>query len=319
MTSTVSICCITYNHEFFIRDAIRGFINQKTSFPFEILIHDDASTDGTAEIIKLYEEKYPDIIKPIYQKENQYSQGRNISLVYQFPRARGKYIALCEGDDYWTDPYKLQKQVDFLEANTEYGLVGTDFDILHQSTGKIERSLLKNQPMRFPIYKNLEDFLLAAGFMAPCTWLCRREFLPKNIITNYSDVSFAWLLEIFANSKVAVIPDTTSVYRKLPESASHSKSVEARYKRETGILKIQLDYLNKYGLPGSLRTKVLRKHYHIVLPSIIALNKDNEISQAKNFIPFKERNIRDHCLFFIYKFPLGGSLIKLYYWIRDSL
>ena len=113
----VSICCITYNHEPYIRDAIEGFLMQKTDFPFEILIHDDASTDGTADIIREYEAKYPDIIKPIYQTENQYSKGIKVSQVYQFPRAKGKYIALCEGDDYWTDPYKLQKQVDFLEAN----------------------------------------------------------------------------------------------------------------------------------------------------------------------------------------------------------
>ena len=111
----VSICCITYNHEKYIRDAIEGFLMQKTDFPFEVLIHDDASTDGTADIIREYETKYPDIIKPIYQTENQYSKGIKISATYNYPRAKGKYIALCEGDDYWIDPYKLQKQVDFLE------------------------------------------------------------------------------------------------------------------------------------------------------------------------------------------------------------
>jgi len=99
----VSICCLTYNHAPYIRDAIEGFLMQKTNFPVEILIHDDASTDGTADIIREYETRYPDIIKPIYQTENQYSKGVKISWEYQFSRARGKYIALCEGDDYWTD------------------------------------------------------------------------------------------------------------------------------------------------------------------------------------------------------------------------
>ena len=99
----VSICCLTYNHAPYIRDAIEGFLMQKTNFPVEILIHDDASTDGTADIIREYETRYPDIIKPIYQTENQYSKGVKISREYQFSRARGKYIALCEGDDYWTD------------------------------------------------------------------------------------------------------------------------------------------------------------------------------------------------------------------------
>lgn len=118
----VSITCTAYNHEKFIRDTIEGFLMQKTTFPFEILIHDDASTDNTAEIIKEYELKYPDLIKPIYQKENQLSKGISITLNYTLPRAKGKYIAMCEGDDFWTDPDKLQKQIDFLESNSDYSL-----------------------------------------------------------------------------------------------------------------------------------------------------------------------------------------------------
>ncbi len=111
----VSISCITYDHEPFIRDALEGFLMQKTTFPIEILIHDDASTDGTAEIIRDYEKRYPELIFPIYQTENQHAKGVKISSTYQFPRARGKYIALCEGDDYWADPLKLQKLVNFLD------------------------------------------------------------------------------------------------------------------------------------------------------------------------------------------------------------
>lgn len=118
----VSVCCITYNHAPYIRQCLDGFMMQQTNFAFEVLIHDDASTDGTAEIIKEYEVKYPDIIKPIYEKENQWVKGRRGSAVFNFPRAKGKYIALCEGDDYWTDPLKLQKQVDFLESNPEFVL-----------------------------------------------------------------------------------------------------------------------------------------------------------------------------------------------------
>lgn len=116
----VSISCLTYNHEKYIRKCLDGFVNQKTDFKFEVLIHDDASTDGTADIIKEYEQRYPNIIKPIYQTENQYSKGVKISEIYQFPRVKGKYFALCEGDDCWIDPNKLQKQHDFLENNPEY-------------------------------------------------------------------------------------------------------------------------------------------------------------------------------------------------------
>jgi len=119
MNPLVSICCTTYNHEKYIHDTINGFIMQKTNFSFEILIHDDASTDKTADIIKKYSVHYSDLFLPIYQKINQYSQGIKPLSNFLFPRAKGKYIAFCEGDDYWTDPYKLQKQVDALERNNQ--------------------------------------------------------------------------------------------------------------------------------------------------------------------------------------------------------
>lgn len=110
---------------------------QKTTFPFEILIHDDASPDGTADIIREYEKKYPLLIKPIYQTENQYSQGKtSVSATWNFPSAKGKYIALCEGDDYWIDENKLQMQADFLEKNPEYGMCYTDYNVYYQNKKK---------------------------------------------------------------------------------------------------------------------------------------------------------------------------------------
>ncbi|RKD23239.1 hypothetical protein BEP19_12870 [Ammoniphilus oxalaticus] len=113
----VSICCITFNHESYIENAIKSFLMQETDFPFEILIHDDASTDGTQDIIRKYEMMYPKIIKPIYQTENQFSKGIRMIFTYNYSRALGEYIALCEGDDYWTDRKKIQKQVRILEEN----------------------------------------------------------------------------------------------------------------------------------------------------------------------------------------------------------
>ena len=105
----LSIVCTAYNHEKYIRSALDGFVMQKTNFAFEAIVHDDASTDGTADIIREYAKKYPDIIVPIIQTENQHSKKVQITREIIFPMIKGKYIAFCEGDDYWTDPYKLQK------------------------------------------------------------------------------------------------------------------------------------------------------------------------------------------------------------------
>jgi glycosyltransferase involved in cell wall biosynthesis len=118
----VSISCAAYNQQAFIEDALEGFLRQQTVFPFEILIHDDASTDRTAEIIREYAETYPRIIKPVYQTENQYRKHRNVAKRFNVPRMKGKYLASCEGDDYWTDPLKLQKQFDFMEANPDFSM-----------------------------------------------------------------------------------------------------------------------------------------------------------------------------------------------------
>jgi len=118
----VSIVCITYNHEQYLRDAMEGFLMQETDFPFEIIIHDDASTDKTPEIISEYCSRYPDIVKPIFQKENQYSKGMFKPSCYAASHAEGQFVALCEGDDYWTSENKLQLQYETLETRQDIDL-----------------------------------------------------------------------------------------------------------------------------------------------------------------------------------------------------
>ena len=114
-TPLVSVYCMTYNQEKTIGQAIESIVAQKTDFPFELIVHDDASTDKTAEIVRDYAARYPDIVRPIFQTENQF---RNCNLIQTFihPVSRGQYIAICEGDDYWTDPEKLQLQVERMES-----------------------------------------------------------------------------------------------------------------------------------------------------------------------------------------------------------
>ena len=121
---TVAVWCITYNQKDFIKDALNGFVMQKTNFPFVVIVHDDKSTDGTSDIILEYAKKYPNIIIPVIESENQWSKGglKHIVNIMNSHYRIGKYIAFCEGDDYWTSPDKLQTQIDFLESHPEYSM-----------------------------------------------------------------------------------------------------------------------------------------------------------------------------------------------------
>lgn len=137
----VTVFCTAFNHEKLIRSALDGFVMQKTTFPVEYIVHDDASTDGTAAVIREYAEKYPHLIVPIYQTVNQYSQGVPIVDRFMAPLAQGEYIAFCEGDDFWTDPMKLQRQVDFLDAHPEY-VACVHNSVMHDCTGRLPDSLV---------------------------------------------------------------------------------------------------------------------------------------------------------------------------------
>jgi glycosyltransferase involved in cell wall biosynthesis len=156
----VSINCITYNHEKYIAQAIESFLMQETDFEYEVLIHDDASTDRTASIIRDYACQYPDIIKPIYQTENQYSKGLKVGTVYNLPRAQGKYIAFCEGDDYWIDPLKLQKQINYMEEHPECSMCAHAVKVVKNGNQAAVRFIKPyNETCAVPI----EDIIVGGG------------------------------------------------------------------------------------------------------------------------------------------------------------
>lgn len=137
-TIKVSIICNTFNQVSYIKQALDSFLNQKTSFAYEILVHDDASTDGTTEIVREYASNYPDIVKAMIQTENQYSKGVSITDI-QLERAKGKYIAFCEGDDYWKDPLKLEKQYHILETHPDIDMVAHAVECINDKTSKVEK------------------------------------------------------------------------------------------------------------------------------------------------------------------------------------
>ncbi len=214
----VSIIAIAYNQEKYIRDCLDGFLMQKTNFKFEVLIHDDAATDGTTEIIREYEHKYPDIVKPIYETENQFSKGISIYRAYNIPRISGKYVAVCEGDDYWTDPYKLQKQVDFLEANPDYSLCFHPGEVIYEGYDDRKGYIL-------PTYEYIQngftfENLLKYNFIMANSVMYRWGFNDKNILDVYPDgfLPNDWYLHLLHAKlgKIGYINEIMSVYRRNP-------------------------------------------------------------------------------------------------------
>lgn len=171
----VSVCCTAYNQEPYIRTCLEGILMQQTSFPIEVLVHDDASTDATAAVIREYEARYPDIVKPIYQTENQYSKGVHISQTFQYPYVQGKYIAICEGDDYWTDPLKLQKQVDFLDTHSDYAMCFHNVEIKAEAGCRADTSIYEH--LRTGDYTGTE--ILSRWTVPTCSVVFRRECLDK--------------------------------------------------------------------------------------------------------------------------------------------
>ena len=219
----ISICCLAFNHELYIRQCIEGFLMQKTLYSFEVIIHDDASNDNTANIIREYEVKYPETIKPIYQIENQWSKGIKPSPTFVWPRAKGRYIALCEGDDYWTDPYKLQKQVDFLEQNDDFVLVGHPSLAIYENYNKAPE-----------IYHTFNKDVLRKKDIIPSYLLQLASVMFRRDALQKIDLSGVWgehsLYILLSNiGKFKILPDVMSVYRIHNKGASGTSTPAQAY------------------------------------------------------------------------------------------
>ena len=250
----VSIRCTTYNHEKYISQCLDGFLMQETTFPFEIVIHDDASTDRTASIIREYEKNYPCIIKPIYETENQYSKGNGELARILNKHMQGKYIALCEGDDYWCDAKKLQLQYDYLEKHPEAVMCAHNTQICDLTTGKITLFNHWNKEMYLcgmDVFRgwnvHLSSFFMRKSLL----------FIPKEFRYWFGD--FVILTSAFAKGCIGYIPMVMSVYRlNNPDGITYNNSKVAIKKENERI-----EYLEKFNLAtnkkfANIVTKVIQ-------------------------------------------------------------
>ena len=230
-TCKVSVLCAAYNHEEYLRQTLDSFVNQKTDFPFEVLVNDDASTDSTGDIIREYAARYPEIIRPFYQKENLYSRRINLYDVVFFPACRGEYIAVCEGDDYWNDPEKLQLQVDWLDAHPEYSAC------VHNSIGRFtdqpDKVLFAQDGDRDIPFEQVVQGMSHAYHTSSI--LARREFILNP--PDYRDVAYhqgyftdyAIGVRLGLSGKVRFLDRCMSVYRIGSNPSAWSRGVGQEY------------------------------------------------------------------------------------------
>lgn len=285
----VSVCCTVYNHEKYLRKCLDGFVMQKTNFAFEVLINDDKSTDSSADIIREYYEKYPDIIVPVFQTENQYSKGVQIIYDILVPMARGKYIAICEGDDYWCDENKLQVQYDYMEEDKEC-VMCLHNTVFHYLDGSHKDRLFNNWTTVHEL--NAEE-LFGGWAVHTSSYFLRKEYTH---IPNYGRKCWAgdmvlrtWLFTI---GKIVALPQVMSVYNSGVENSatSKNKSVSIKIDNITGMI----NYLEQLNIETSFKyneviDKII-KHQHFIIfvtsKTYIIANSTNkrEITEAAKAI-----------------------------------
>ncbi|MFC5694226.1 glycosyltransferase family 2 protein [Pseudomonas sp. GCM10022186] len=292
----VSIVCLTYNQERYIDDAIRGFLIQKTDFPFEIIVNDDASTDSTAEKIREYWRKYPKIIKPIIQKENQYSKSPYGLLCKVIQETRGNYIALCEGDDFWITTDKLQRQLNAMQDNPEIKIC------FHRNfqgnTDKGEEAFFETPRSRF-LYPNRQSILstkviiLGDGdYMHTASIMMTRDAM-DNLPGWLSDCPFGdYFIQIMgaADSGALYIPELMSFYRMTAVGSWSSRKIipESQHRlicqMHHSLKVLNQELKGRYETEISIMLEKLRHHYLSEISNVLFL-KDSPDSPIKKFMP----------------------------------
>jgi glycosyltransferase involved in cell wall biosynthesis len=257
---TVSVMTITYNQKSYIVQAIEGILAQRTNFPFELVIGEDCSTDGTREIVFDYQRRYPDTIRVITSERN---VGGKSNAIRTRKACRGKYLALCDGDDFWHHPDKLQKQVDFMESRPECGIVYSNYDIRSGRRGKIIRDFITYKKWKVPEKMSPRYFICNEKMsvtILTCTVLLRRDLCEKIIqadpslheTTHYLMGDIQLWTEMSAAAEVGYIPESLATYNVSEESATRSGNVSNEFRFQASLCELMIYLSRKYGMPDEI-------------------------------------------------------------------
>ncbi len=316
--SMVSVWCLVYNHEKYLRQCLDGLVMQKTTFPYEVIVHDDLSTDGSREIIREYEKKYPDIIKAVFEVENQWSKGSYFIDKAMLDNVNGKYVAFCEGDDYWKDPLKLQRQVDFMEKNKHVPFTYSKVELIQADGTPIGKTYPASNLITEGVI-TIDDYLYGEFYKGK--WLFHISTLVIRRITMegylnfrtkivkrypYGDMPLA--IWCFLNGDGYYFDIVTSVYR-IFSGGYNSSILKDRNKMQRDICGI-IDALESFDLYTCKRYKkyidrrILRANFNL---SMIDNRRTTQL--RLKYIPvIKERGFSGMCAVFV-KF-LSPSLYR---------
>jgi len=321
----LSVCMITYNHERYIAQAIESVLMQKTNFAFELVIGEDFSTDRTREICISYKRRYPEKINLILNEKNLGMIPNFVNTVHQ---CKGEYIALLEGDDYWTNPYKLQKQVDFLENNPDYGMVHSDWDILFTKTNKIIKCIHKTKNKKIP-KDNFFENLLLYSYIGTRT-VCVRKDLVEKFLNQHSKRLEKWKmgdlplwLYTAKYSQIGYINQSLAVKRHFQESMSNSKDKRKRFAFKKSSYDIRFYFANIYGCSESTKLELKKQYNEFNLKYSVLLKNKKEAKKSFNFL---KKNENDYKKKFLYYFLYFGSinfffenLIRYLFFLKEKL
>lgn len=250
----LSVCLITYNHVKYIEKAIEGVLEQKTNFKFELVIADDFSSDGTREILFDYKKRYPELITLILQEKN-VGPAKNWMDLVTYPKS--KYIAYFEGDDYWTDEYKLQKQVAFLESFNEYTFVCSNYDLFIEKQNLMMNSFLtsvSSDDLDIDVYKYLQQRNLIRTLTVVFRNDCFKYYLieiDSSVIMNQFAGDVPLFIYLLIKGKGKYLSEVVAVYRLIDGSASRLINPEKRFQFKRGVYRIILYFVIKYKLDKS--------------------------------------------------------------------